>query len=311
MSTLAFLTYVSRSGSTLLARLLDEYDDIAVTLESQYPDGVTNRPPLDIDTPQALPAAMDRLYSDPKFREWNVDRDELTRRLKQEAFPLPAERVLEVILERTFADQSPSAVVVKAGDYIQNLREVRNRYPRAKVIFVMRDPRAILNSQRNATASLHGGVMNRNPVITARAFNNCVRAIEAHRSADWLGVFQYEALICRPEETLQRVRAFLGLGEAARQGGQYARRIPDAQKHLHANVDRPPDAARLNAWQNELDPADVDVLQRLAGPAMQRWGYAPIDIQPGGQRVRGLVRLLGGLVGFALWRIRRLLGAKP
>ena len=34
---LVFLTHLSRSGSTLLARLLDEYDDICVTTEGEIP----------------------------------------------------------------------------------------------------------------------------------------------------------------------------------------------------------------------------------------------------------------------------------
>lgn len=310
MSTLAFLAYVSRSGSTLLARLLEEYDDLAVSLESNVPDGVTVRPALDVHSAADLPAAMKKLYADPKFRAWGLDRDNLAAELAAERFPLRAERILQVILQQAFGNE-PAAVLVKAGDAIQNLPALRKRYPQAKLLFVMRDPRAILNSQRKATASTHGGTMNRNPVITARAFNNCIRAIETHRHADWLGVVRYEQLLAEPEATLREVRRFLGLGEAARRPGRYAERIPDDQKHLHPNVDRPPDPARLEAWRDELDPADVFALQCLAAPVMRRWGYEPRATFPPGVRCRGVLKLLGGLVGFAIWRFRRLLGAQP
>ena len=40
MNKIVFLTYISRSGSTYLAKLLDEYNDIGVTIESQIPDGI-------------------------------------------------------------------------------------------------------------------------------------------------------------------------------------------------------------------------------------------------------------------------------
>jgi hypothetical protein len=45
---IVFLTYISRSGSTLLARMLDEYQDIGVTIEAVLPDGIKGGPVFDV-----------------------------------------------------------------------------------------------------------------------------------------------------------------------------------------------------------------------------------------------------------------------
>ena len=78
MNQIVFLTYIPRSGSTYLAKLLDEYKDIGVTIEANIPDGIRNGK-CKIENYNDFEEYLKRLYRDEKFNYWNIDKDRLKK----------------------------------------------------------------------------------------------------------------------------------------------------------------------------------------------------------------------------------------
>ena len=96
------LAFISRSGSTLLARYLDAIPTVGVTLEANLPDGIF-RPELVIEHPKAIDRALDTLFDDAKFRAWSIAPEAVRARMLEHSFPLRFATLLPDILKPTFA----------------------------------------------------------------------------------------------------------------------------------------------------------------------------------------------------------------
>jgi len=303
MEQLVFLTYVSRSGSTLLARMLDEYAEVGVSLEARLPDGILY-PAVPLRCPADAPPAMEVLYSDPKFRQWGIDREALRTALEQGPFPIRYDRLLRTVLATYFDGDPPQIVICKFGYYVEHVERVRAEIPGARFIFVMRDPRAVYNSQRRSLNSETGTPMSTNPLRVARRFVELERVVQACRDEPWFHLLRYEDLLQATEAELQRLVTFLGLRSTAKAGGpSYDERIPAAERHLHERVGGRAQQERIDAWSRELSTAEILTIERAAADAMARHGYDTVvgDAASGGDRLR----TVGYRLRYGAWRLAR------
>lgn len=126
MKQILFLTYLSRSGSTLLARMLDEYVDIGVTPEARIPDGITHGDTTVSDNSDQG-SYPNELYNDEKFRAWNVSRGNIRLKLEQFSLPVRFQDILLSILSEYFLNGNVSTYVIKQGLYIHHLDTI-DRY---------------------------------------------------------------------------------------------------------------------------------------------------------------------------------------
>lgn len=284
---IVLLTYLSRSGSTFLAGLLDACDALSVSLESTLPDGIL-RPEVQLRHDDDVPRLVDALEHDPKFAAWTVDRETLLARLRQLPRPAGYDAVLEAVLSTALP--GARTAVYKAGAYVHHLSLVHAKLPSAKVVHVMRDPRAVYASQRRSVSSIDNRPMSDNPLIFAFAARRAMEQVHLHREASWLYIVRYEQLVRGPREEVGKLLAWLGHGDGKdlELADSYADRIPESQAHLHRNVAGPANAARVDAWRKELPPTDLALLQSALGDLLQREGYDLVDTVPLGciDRVR-------------------------
>jgi hypothetical protein len=302
---LAFLVYLNRSGSTFLARLLSGYEDVAVSLEAQFDDGIV-RAGRSARNDFELDAWLDRVLADPKFAAWGGDPERLRRRLRDGGFPVDFPRFLRAALAEAF-DGDPARVhVYKNGRMLERPEAFRRAFPEAKAVFVLRDPRSVHASQRRSADSRTGRPMSEHAVVTARWFRRTVRTLERYAGQDWLHVVRFEDLVTDPDGEVARVLEFLGVSDRPRAQADYAERIPEAQRHLHPNVGGGARQERSTAWGDELAPGDAAVIEAIAGPEMERCGYAPT--RAGGAPLADRLR---GEMSFALSRLRWNLVTRP
>ena len=79
-----FLLYDSRSGSTLLSALINQYDGVTVSREIKYVTQILDWPG-DIQSGQDLEKLMDHLYSFVHMEEAGISRSELRKDLSAPA----------------------------------------------------------------------------------------------------------------------------------------------------------------------------------------------------------------------------------
>jgi hypothetical protein len=278
---IAFLTYIGRSGSTFLSDLLDSYSDINVTLEARMPDG-TKRELLEPVTRDKIDGAMAALYADDKFRTWKIDKGSLRQRLEGVDGPAPYPVVFGEVLKECFKDHPGKVCIYKCGHYLEHADHIRSLFPDARFIFVLRDLRAIYNSQKKSISSSVGRPLADNPLAIARRFNRVSDLLDAYEDADWLHVVKYEDLVFDQNAEMAKLLEFLGLPpDAPRQEAEgYADKIPESQKHLHANVGQGAKKDRVDAWRDALSKVEILSIQRAAGAALEKRGYERLDLGP-------------------------------
>ncbi len=286
----------ARSGTTLLTRLVRVHPQVHCNYQGHF---FTRRP------------FLRALTEDPSVREWLARR---SNRWNQggDLAPLVLRAAADFIMEREarqlgksiVGDKSPNSLVDEAG-----VRALQAVYPDGRLLFLVRDGRAVLLSHRIQAfidspqkLSPHDLEIRRrfaeNPeeffshrrsLFTARGIRHAARAWAHNVTAthalaqEALGerylALRYEDLLAAPWETMRRIWDFLGADTA----------LPELPALLEAEMQRNPDAdwqkhkadeivahirkGGKGSWRELFTPRDVQVFKEEAGQALMDWGY--------------------------------------
>jgi hypothetical protein len=170
----------------------------------------------------------------------------------------------------------------KSPAHIFRLPEIRACFPNARIIHIVRDPRAVVCSTIKA---FRGGQFDDwNIYGTARYWVRCVKvhARQLSMPTDRYTLIRYEDFVTQPRTTLNAVCSFLGIKfaeemlTAHRVALDYIR--PDRSGKmpgLHVMTQKPLDPGRADAWKKILSPAQSKLIEQITGEQMTALGYQP------------------------------------
>jgi len=201
---------------------------------------------------------------------------------------------------RRLASDSPGTRVVvdQTPEHISLIPFVRQVFPEARFLHVVRDPRAVYSSiRRAAEAWALPGSFPRSPIQIARRWRRLVSgARELRDSAGDHYELHYEAIHSDPEGELRRLHEWIGLDTDPElvHASVEASRIDK----LRANAVAPSGFFRRGSaagWRDELSASEIRVIEHEAGEEMQRWGYELVfpDRHEKPLRTRSYDRLAG------------------
>lgn len=164
--------------------------------------------------------------------------------------------------------------------------EIEQYLPEARFVHIVRDPRDVVLSLRRTTA---GQSIER----TARIWVDMVsRGRASAAQVRHYHEVRYENLVLEPEAELRKVCAFLQLEYGAqmldyRAGGERYiqhlgdRRLPDGRTKvrrelrakLHENLAQPLRADRVHGWRGQMSEEDRAEVEAVAAPLMREMGY--------------------------------------
>jgi hypothetical protein len=279
-----FVVGCDRSGTTLLRLMLTCHPDLAIPPESLfarnlYPKWASIR----LTQAGQIDALCNDLYKDEKFSEWKLDRSLLQQTLREE-LPLNYASFVATV-HRTYARQhQPSAS--RWGDknpaYVMHLGWLWHLFPDAQVVHIVRDGRAVFNSFR--TSNLRAGypIWPESAVKAARRWTSRLASAKRYRANSSYMEVHYEKLVRSPETELRRLCSFLNLVydpamlDFARVNRQ-TELVPKHRLAWHDATLRTLQTARISAWQQELDPADIARFELMAGHNLLQYGY-PLQV---------------------------------
>lgn len=274
---LIFLTYNSRSGSTFLSQLLNEYSDITVGLEANIPDGMVYGPYC-INAEESLEKYLDEIYNNEKFKSWEINRSELKNELISIGkFPISFIELLQILLKLYFKDDPAKVWIHKCGHYIRFHEKIRKQLPNTKFVYVNRDPRAIFNSQKNSINSYTGLPMHTNPGIFLHEYKATHNYIIKYKKANWLHIIDYENLIKNPDNEVSNLLKFLEVSNEKNIKEDYYLKIPAKQKHLHKNLQSDPIQSRMNSWKYKLNNFEIVFLQYYLKKELKFHAYPLVE----------------------------------
>ena len=148
-----FICFVSRSGSTLLSRLLTEKYGCVIPPEQRFLLKVL-KGNLSSFIPMRAYQYLGLMKEDIKFNDWGISKNKIV--LKALLTGTLNERSLMDSLIKVYLEYKgysihpePKHFGFKKGEFIRCPDKIMGIYPNAKFICLIRDGRAVYNSQRN------------------------------------------------------------------------------------------------------------------------------------------------------------------
>lgn len=288
---LVFVTGASRSGTTMLARMLGAHSailtfnelhyfgslwdprdrqrelsgrdlsELAALLLARHNHGLWGAPPTDVE----------RSWGRRLVREMPNDQctpaglfDAFSRRLADDA-------------GKTFAcEQTPRNIFYA--------RELLELYPNARIVHIVRDPRAVLASQKNRWRLRRLGAhhlpisemlrnrVNYHPLTMGKLWLRATEEANQLRDHPRFTIVRFEDMATDSQEGARHLCAFLGL--------EFERNMLEIPRWGSSNVEHTNDsqgvsAEVVNQWRNTLSRGEALVCEKIASPMMQRFGYSP------------------------------------
>ncbi len=296
-----FVVGVSRSGTTLLSRVLDHHPRVAIAPENHYMRHLLPRLGVrhdvrrlgDLDDDAVVRRIAARIAegrlqglrwarANSPFFVWlarRVPRETLESRL------LAAERTergLFTALLRIYADTKGKPIMgEKTPAHVACVDELLEWYPGGKVVHIVRDPRGVFVSELrrrtgNATSLPYRWLVHIPPLMRgfillqvtwawAQAVSWHRRLSTAHPDA-YLAV-RFEDLVADPETTVRLLAEFLGIQE---HGRMLRQKVVSKGENLG---DSGFDVEAAERWRRSIRASDKGALERLLGRRLQEMGY--------------------------------------
>jgi hypothetical protein len=292
-----FVVGPGRSGTTLLRSLLSAHSRISIAPETHFMKRAENEGGLERGTPPDFEAFWDRYTSWVRFKDLDVDADrcrELMEMQGDHTFRTIFRAVLTAFRERVGKER----VGEKTPSHIFFLSHLLRWFPKARVLILQRDPRAVIASQlkspwvadRLTPRSLQDGVFlgkRHNHLLFyadkwVRIYNEIV---PAWADDPRVLVVRYEALVQDPESEMRRVCDFLGEVYEPRMltsrssatvplpSGTAKPRLEQWRREHQAQSLQPVSAGSLEKWKQGLSRSEIAMIEARCSRGMPEVGY--------------------------------------
>ena len=288
-----FIVGTERSGSNLLRVILDAHSRLAVP----HPPHVMN-----------LLGPVEHCFGD-------LAQDENLRKLAREVGRLVRLHIhpwdFAVDVEQLVTDASPRDLFglfvalyeqnqrhegkarwgCKSTFMIHHVDRILARFPDARLLHLVRDPRDVAVSSRDSVFNPS------HPYFVARLWTEqqeLAHALAGRLGADTMLRVRYEDLIADPEASVRAICAFLGEEfeeSILRFFERDATRKGAALSQSWANTGRPVMSDNAGKFGRELDAQEIALIEGVAGEMMELHGYARVaerQAPPTGARLRFL-----------------------
>ena len=278
MNPYLFATGCTRSGTTLLQRMLDNHPQLAVSNDTHVvPRRVM---PLNLGPESPLTGQLvDKVVGYKRFGRFGID-EPTARHLAVGAGTFAG--FVRALFDE-FARRSGKPLAgEKVPGYVRHLPVLNRLFPDARFVHIVRDGRDVALSTLDWVTQKPDRFLGRlalwdeEPVaVCALWWRRQVSAGERGRSElgdDRCFVVRYEELAATPEPVLRSVAAFLDLPFDSSTVDYYKgreRRAPG----LTSKDQWLPATSGLRNWRADLAPRDVQLFEALAGDLLASLGY--------------------------------------
>lgn len=170
------------------------------------------------------------------------------------------------------------------------LEELLKAYPEGRVVVMVRDPRAVLLSQKMKwMGKVDGGRnevpkrerfrrwVNYHPILTSSLWKSGMRAAGRVKDNSQVYVQRFEDFVANPAEELPPLCAFLGIDHDPAMLEVEGSRSPTlADRKRKSGID--PSVAQK--WRQQLGAVDIHWCERVNGEAMTLYGYELVNPRP-------------------------------
>ena len=276
-----FIVGAPRSGTTLLAAMLDAHSRISCGPETHffrrlaqvdYQELIAaeNWPDKAVDFIASIEHTSS-LGSEKKFLldKYQLERPSLTQYLAEN--PPEVRHILGAVTEQYMCRMGKQRWVEKTPDHLEYVADIRKFFPDSPVVCIVRDPRDVALS----LTKVPWGVQS---VTEALLFLRRLDDSSAPFFAADENVYtlHYEELVSDSEETLKALCAFLGeeFETEMLDTSKTGKRINSRNAPWKEKVSKPVDKSRIEVWRQEMTVSENRLAEAMFGDRIAAYGYA-------------------------------------
>lgn len=262
-----FVVGPPRSGTTLVRVALNRHPDLHIVSETHLYDLWADRfPGLRQGRRDAFEAYWKAFTATDGFVWLGLPADDVPARLAAWGrWDLTA--VMAAVLDVARTAQGVARVGEKTPDHARHLDELLTGFPDARIVYVVRDPRATVASELRLQANWASD----DPTVAAERWAHGVAPLASARADPRVHVVRYEQLVATPVPVLHDLCEHLGLafvdGLAAGGSGHPA--------YVHGDQDpwAAIDPGSVDAWREQLDPRTLALIDPIVAAGAAQLGY--------------------------------------
>jgi Sulfotransferase family len=271
-----FIVGVPRSGTTLMAALLSAHSQVAISPETHFFNyWLTRWPAL------SIPDFWQLLIQSARFSYLGINADTAWQQAHQQAVKMAEtlnhQHLFSAILSLYAQQFKKARWGEKTPMHYQHLSQIFDWYPHARVLWLLRDPRATVASLLQVDWAAPYTQIN------ARLWQQSRELYYQHWVADpRIHVVRYETLITESDQQLQAICQFLQLPYEAQMVDHRScaqspilNRQGWAKTHLQQAL-APIQTTSLEQWKQQLSIAEIEIIEQETRAEMLRDGYIPI-----------------------------------
>jgi hypothetical protein len=273
-----FILGVPRSGTTLLRLLLNAHSEIAICGEIHFFDQVKEiekkLPELNKENINTFFRYLNNTYSLQKLTRKEELFENVSKLMKSEQETSYEKFYLYLMQEYAKLDKK-KIIGEKTPQNIRYVDEILKLFPDAKIIHIIRDPRAAIASMLKVDWTADDVIIN-----TLKWKIDILFAESYDKTNSNYKEIHYEELIKNTEPVLKELCEFIGV--------EYEKTILDFHKTAKqyignqpekVNTFKPLSADSLERWKNELSPEQIYIIEKIAGSYIEKLGYEKTKIK--------------------------------
>ncbi len=261
-----FLSYINRSGSTFFVNQLSKIPEICICPEADILYDLLLTNPDHIIQNKDILIWGNQLKRDLKFRSWKLD---ITTFLTTSLIGNTSVSLFFLFLNKFREKYFPASsyILFKHNHLIRIIDNKELCSYNIKWIALLRDPRAVFNSQKRTINAETDRPMCSNPITFMHLWNSYFKKIIKYSTqSDVLFILQYEELIDSPVIELNRVLSHIGFSqlfdEFVSNPPQHSKWILPKYLLMHPLIDLPAHKTHIEKWLHELARIDIIIIQR-------------------------------------------------
>ena len=273
-----FIVGAPRSGTTLMAVLLDRHSNISIGPETQFftefiPQNWAEKQP---ETHEQL---VDSALAFKRIADFSFDRDQLLHHFKN--YDLTVANLLRAIIEVHAMRNSKSRPGEKSPQHLQHVPMILDHIPEAKILCVLRDGRDVVRSLMETPWAIPNNP--RRLRLFCIRWNDAVERTVYYKktlSPDRFMIVKFEDVLRQPRPELERICNFLGeeFEETQLEPAQPSSVIPGWEKQWKSKASEMLDSGRIEAWRKSSDQKQIWIMNSMMGTMLERMGYKDANL---------------------------------
>lgn len=291
-----FVVGMARSGTTLLRSVLDSHPGLAVAPETHFLNKWLPRfGPQGFERDDVVRAFWAAFADDVLFGQFGYDRERTLAHLLDLDDRSPRSIFVQLLRDYAALAGKPR-LGEKTPPHAHKLDQLFEWFPDARVLWMIRDPRAVAASHLVFERRWAEGDVRKHAKRWVALSEKATR----WERDDRVRFVRYEDLVRDPDEQVAAISAFCRL--PARDELVEREAPPEGSFWDNGSLSPkgPISASNIDAWRDRLSDADRRIVEHVAGDAMRARGYDPdgdgMDAGSWLRLGRYAVRALGGRV---------------